>query len=127
MSEFQRLFEVFRSHPYLSASLTLDNVVRFVVYATRLRNDIMLVQPADHPPECVPTFLPHSVQGFLSESCAVPLDFIPHLWGALRETVWGGTFGQFLEKEPHLSVFMQYGHNYGLSMLFFFCLSSMPF
>jgi len=118
MSEFQCLFDVFRAQPSLSACLTLDQVVHFVVYATRLRNDILLVQPADHLPERVPDFLPHSVEGFLSEACSIHLDFIPALWGALRETVWGGTFGKFLEKEPHLSAFSQHGHNHGLSMFF---------
>ena len=117
-TEFQRLFEIFCAQPSLSAGLTLDQVVRFIVYATRLRDDIVLVQPANHPPECVPDFLPHSVQGFLSDACSIHLDFIPSLWGALRDTVWGGTFGKFLEKEPHMSVFSQHGHNHGLSMFF---------
>jgi hypothetical protein len=117
-AEFQRLFDVFRAQPSLSADLTLDQVVRFVVYATRLRDDILLVQPANHPPERVPDFLPHSVQGFLSEACSIHLDFIPPLWGALSETVWGGKFGKFLEKEDHISAFSQYGHNHGLSIFF---------
>lgn len=119
MSEFQRLFDVFREQPSLSASLTLDRVVRFVVYATSLRNDIVLVQPANHLPERVPDFLPHSVEAFLSEACLIDLDLIPALWGALSETVWGGNFEKFLEKEPHLSVFSQYGHNHGLCMFFY--------
>jgi hypothetical protein len=117
-AEFQRLFDVFRAQPSLSADLTLDQVVRFVVYATRLRDDILLVQPANHPPERVPDFLPHSVQGFLSEACSIHLDFIPPLWGALSETVWGGKFEKFLEKEDHISAFSQYGHNHGLSIFF---------
>ena len=120
MSEFQRLFDVFRAQPSLSTGLTLDQVLQFVVYAIRLRNDIVLVQPADHLPERVPDFLPHSVEGFLSEACSIHLDLsIPALWGALRETVWGGTFGKFLKKEPHLSAFAQHGHNHGLSMFLF--------
>jgi hypothetical protein len=118
MSEFQRLFDVFRAQPSLSAGLTLDQVVCFVVYATCLRNDILLVQPADHLPEHVPDFLPHSVESFLSQACSIHVEFIPALWGALHETVWRGTFGKFLEKEPHLSVFSQYGHNHGLCMFF---------
>ena len=120
---FQCLFENFYAQPSLSAGLTLDQVVCFVVYATCLQDDIVLVQPANHPPEHVPDFLPHLVQGFLSEACSIHLDFIPSLWGALHETVWGGTFGKFLEKESHMSAFSQHGHNYGLSMLFF-CLNS---
>jgi len=117
-TEFQCLFDVFRAQPSLSAGLTLGQVVCFVVYAICLRDDVMLVQPADHPPEHVPDFLPHLVQAFLSEACSIHLDFIPHLWGALCETVWGGTFGNFLKKEPHMSAFSQHGHNHRLSMLF---------
>lgn len=102
MSDFQCLFHIFRAHPSLAVGLTLDQVVCFVVYVTHLRNDIVLVQPANHLPHHVPDFLPHSVEGFLSKACSVHLDFIPALWGALCETVWEGNFGNFLEKEvPH--------------------------
>ena len=83
MSEFQRLFDVFREQPSLSASLTLDRVVRFVVYATSLRNDIVLVQPANHLPERVPDFLPHSVEAFLSEACLIHQEIVNYLTGLI--------------------------------------------
>ncbi|KAF8799170.1 hypothetical protein BYT27DRAFT_7228010 [Phlegmacium glaucopus] len=87
MSDLQGLL------PLLASSgqppVTFEQLVRFISFASRLRNEILLVQPGSFNFESHSRpVLPPSIQEFISESCYIPLPSINIIWKFLAQTAW---------------------------------------
>jgi hypothetical protein len=74
MSELEELFNLLRSDADASKTLTLASLFHFVTYAARLKDDILLPQPAHHSPLIAPDLLPSTtVLNFLASACGFSL------------------------------------------------------
>lgn len=114
MSELQTLLGLFQDNN--SSSITVfSKIFRFANYASSLRDDILLPQPATHPPSLPPAFLPNVVRGFLANACELPLDHVDQCWSVLKESIWDGELGRLVNPDT-TTHFMQHGHPAGLSM-----------
>jgi len=101
------LIQLQEVHPDLS----LCQVMRFILLATRLKNDIILVQPADLKVDKAPDILPHSIKIFLEHSCLMSIPCVDSCWDTLKSFIWENP----LQKTDQ-ELFSQHGHHLGLSM-----------
>ena len=62
MSELEELLILLRSDADASKTLTLTSLFHFVTYAARLKDDILLPQPAHCSPLIAPDLLPTSLE-----------------------------------------------------------------
>lgn len=60
--------------------LTLDTIFRYITLASKLKDDILLVQPAAVPPDIAPDNLPPSVSTFLENSCKISASCVSSCW-----------------------------------------------
>jgi len=97
-------------------SVTLAKIFRFVTYAVSLKDDILLPQPATHPPSVAPLILPQTVKQFLAAACDLPVDFMDACWAILRTTIWNDS-GDFTQSDKQ-SIFLRHGYRLGICMLF---------
>jgi hypothetical protein len=56
--------------------------------ATKLKDDILLASPADHPPDKPPPVLPPSITIFLGRICNLSTPLIVESWDSLKDTIW---------------------------------------
>ncbi|KAG2012844.1 hypothetical protein CC2G_009809 [Coprinopsis cinerea AmutBmut pab1-1] len=68
--------------------LQFKDLLRFLVLASRIKDDILLAQPASWPPHVPPHAIPIAAVEFLSRACPLPLDTVNTLWQHFRSTVW---------------------------------------
>ncbi|KAF8238346.1 hypothetical protein L208DRAFT_1387848 [Tricholoma matsutake] len=61
MVELTTLLSAIQSQPDAFQGIILGHLMNFVVYAGKLKDDILLVQTAEHPPSVPPPILPQSV------------------------------------------------------------------
>lgn len=94
--------------------LQLGTLFQFLSLSTRIRNDILLVQPAAHNPEEPPPFLSWGVIAFLSVACSLSAESIKTCWAALKNIVWSGVL-DCPDDMSTLRIFEQYGHRHGFS------------
>jgi len=66
----------------------LETVIRFISLASKLKNDILLVQPARVSATEPPEVLPPTIVAFLASTCEMPPADVRHCWDALKGTVW---------------------------------------
>lgn len=88
--------------------LTLAKVHSFIVHAARLRNDILLTQPAAVSLDDIPAFLPTSIQAFLCELIDIPIELVPDCWTALKDLVWDARYVNALVESIDVG-FMRHG------------------
>jgi hypothetical protein len=50
MVELTAFLRVLEQNPAAFHGITLENLMKFVYYAGKLKNDILIVQPAEHLP-----------------------------------------------------------------------------
>lgn len=93
--------------------LTLAKVHSFIVHAARLRNDILLTQPAAVSLDDIPAFLPTSIQAFLCELIDIPIELVPDCWTALKDLVWDARYVNALVESIDVG-FMRHGIQKGL-------------
>lgn len=111
MSDLQGLL------PLLASSgqppVTLAQLVHFVAFASRLRNEILLVQPGSFQlisNSC--PILPPSIQEFISEACLIPRPSINIIWNFLAHTAWSID----LDITPAIpAIYARHGHSRGIS------------
>ncbi|KDQ48967.1 hypothetical protein JAAARDRAFT_144139, partial [Jaapia argillacea MUCL 33604] len=72
MLSLEVLLRLLDNNPGLLKELTLGKIFKFVTGAAKLKDDILLCQPASHPDSLPPDFLPPSVDAWLSQSAAIP-------------------------------------------------------
>lgn len=106
------LFELLRQLENMDIlrDVTLKHLFNFIHITNKLRNDILLAQPASHPADEPPIALPPSVTLFLSQALDLPCAAVTVLWEVLRTEAWGGDLVL-----DHRMIFERYGHPIGLS------------
>ena len=116
MAELQQLLDFLKSDPDTLKTVTLTSVFRFVTYAARLKDDIMLPQSAHHSPLIAPELLPASVLNFLASACGFSVATTERCWSVLKDLIWNskdlapeGTNFEACER-----VFLDHGHTFGL-------------
>jgi hypothetical protein len=91
--------------------LTLGSLVTFVTLASKLKDDILLTQPASHLATQPPDVLPPSIIHFLGGCCDLTPLHVGHCWDALKSVIWHGTELICNRSE---ALFTEYGHRRGL-------------
>ena len=99
--------------------VAFEQLVKFVAFASRLKDDILLAQPAAFnltDNKC--PVLPPTIQGFLSDACSIPLSSINIIWKVVFQIVWKTD----LDISPAagasgspLSDYVKFGHSRGIS------------
>ena len=94
--------------------LTLDGITTFTRITSRLKRDILQLQPIEESdPGTPPHFLPENVQMFLAGCMGIPLSDIDYLWKASRSYIWDIPLMPLMDED--FSVFKVIGWKYGLS------------
>ena len=93
-------------------SFTFEQIIRFVTLSSRLKNDIILVQPADFRVNSGrQPVLPPAVQQFLSRACSIPLELINNVWGIFGQTAWTTDIDHLL---PDAQIYEEHGRSLGI-------------
>jgi hypothetical protein len=107
----RQLLQQMKHIPPSSDNLTWEQVVQFVALASKVKNDIILAQPANVPESEPPDVLPPSVTAFLCDSCKLTPAHVEDCWKVMKGVVW--------RTPPSISIettFAEHGHQYGLGM-----------
>jgi hypothetical protein len=75
-------------HSHVLGNETLPIIMTFVMLTSRLKNEILIVQPANHQPDDPPLVLPPAIVSFLSSACNLSNQLTVDFWDSLKETVW---------------------------------------
>ena len=87
MSELLNLSQLLSSSR--QPPVVFEQLIKFIAFALRLKNDILLVQPATfNPAGDRHPVLPPTLQEFLSEACLIPLTSVIIIWEVLAQTAW---------------------------------------
>lgn len=113
MVKLTALLSAFQSQPNAFQGITLGNLMSFVVYASKLKDDILLVQSVDHAFN-PPPILPQSVAMFLAKACGIASKEQTDLcWDLLKDMIWNEELAISAEKEG--AAFAEHGHGIGIS------------
>jgi len=98
-------------------SVDLQKVLSFVIYASQLRNDIILAQPGSYNPNNRPArpFLPPTIEEFIATVVAIPRELVPSLWEALSDLCMHSNLHQEVNDVSQGKVFEAHGHSRGIS------------
>ncbi|KAF8234572.1 hypothetical protein L208DRAFT_1548274 [Tricholoma matsutake] len=97
MVELTTLLSDVQLQPDAFQGITLAHLMDFVVYAGKFKDNILLVQTAEHLLSVPPPILPQSVAIFLRKACGiVSSEQIDHCWDLLKDMIW--------DQEPVISV-----------------------
>jgi hypothetical protein len=118
MSELSTLSQLLISSA--QPPVALEQLIKFVAFASRLKDDILLAQPAAFLAENRRPVLPPSIQGFLSDACSIPLTSINIIWKVVFQTAWNTNFDIFPAagtsgSESPLSDYERFGLSRGIS------------
>ena len=105
------LLQQFRSSPLSFNGLTWEQLVQFTTLASKVKNDIILTQPANVPESEPPDVLPPSVAAFLGDSCMLMPAQVEDCWKVMKGVVW-----RTAPSIPVETIFAEHGHQYGLGM-----------
>jgi hypothetical protein len=103
----------------LSAQI-LSQLTTFLLYAPRLKNDILLAQESNWPAEIAPWILPESVTTLLSNLCGINEENVDKLWSHLKDTIWN----HHQRAEEIEMRFKLYGKSLGYGMAIYHHLSN---
>jgi hypothetical protein len=112
MGDLEKILELLKVDPEAFQGLTIGKILCFTSYASSLKHDILLSQPASQSESTPPDFLPPTVESFLSESCDIPAEFTKSCWEVFKETVWEESDADREQKEMD---FREHGHIHNLS------------
>jgi hypothetical protein len=112
MGDLKKILDLLRVDPEAFQGLAIGKILRFASYASSLKNDILLSQPASQSESTPPDILPPTVESFLSESCDIPAEFTKSCWEVFKETVWEESE---VKRERVEKDFQKHGHIHGLS------------
>ncbi|KAF4584776.1 hypothetical protein EYR38_002007 [Pleurotus pulmonarius] len=104
MSLFEQLRLVSDLEP-----ITLRHIFNFTRITNKLKDDILLAQPASHFGDEPPVVLPPSIVLFMSQALDLPGTVISRLWDVLRLEAWEH------QMPDDAKIFEEYGHRLGLS------------
>ncbi|KAI0684134.1 hypothetical protein BC835DRAFT_1293857 [Cytidiella melzeri] len=108
------IYACLRPNRHLLEDLTLPAMVQFINCTAAFRRDILLMQSVKHPPQQAPRFLPWSIICFLKDMLGLSEMHVQDCWAALKNVIWQGDVLTGLGVDS-LSIFMTFGHHYGLS------------
>lgn len=112
----EALLQQLQLNPDLFQALTLSQIFNFISLASRLKDDILLTQPAKVPATHPPTVLPPTITTFLGKACNLPQAHVEQCWDILKDTIWDpATVSQNSD-----SAFPQHGYHSGLSTSYHF-------
>ena len=66
----------------------LEQLLSFIHYASRLKNEILLAQPPTQDIQTAPLDLPDGIEYFLAAVCNMFLQDVIDCWGVVRNLVW---------------------------------------
>jgi hypothetical protein len=85
---FDTIYELLKQYPGLSGTIGMEKGMTFVRLATRLKDEILLLQRPGHNPEEPPDRLPENVSEFLGNAVKIPDEYIEGCWNVFRQLVW---------------------------------------
>jgi hypothetical protein len=89
--------------------LKWKQIFDFITFASRLKDPILLAQPAGISVDEAPAVLPPSVAAFLGSSCNLTPPAVENCWKILKITVW-----EYSESKVE-TAFAEHGVKHGLS------------
>lgn len=124
MTSLDILLKLLKENARTLQGLTVESLFRFVIYAARLQDDILLPQSSSHDPRTAPKLLPSTVIKFLASVCSITEPGVEHCWSVLKDHIWNskdfspaGTNFDAISKD-----FINHGHQFGLCKYIFFFL-----
>ena len=96
----------------LVPNLSIICLFNFIYIAKRLRDNILLPQPAEEPEHNAPEILPPSVTRLLANSCAIHIKDVDVLWTELRHLIWDK---QDFPRHDLAETILKYGHGLGFA------------
>ena len=117
MSEILPIVQLLHDYANLQPPviITFEQLIKFVGYSSRLKDDILLVQPSSYSIAQRPILSP-AMQLFLSEACSIPLDAIPRFWDALADVAWNTELELTSTDGIFEAVYTAFGHKRGICM-----------
>jgi hypothetical protein len=91
----------------LAPNLSIMGLFNFIYIAKRLRDDILLPQPAEEPEHNAPEILPPSMTRLLADSCNIEIEDVDVLWMELRHLIWDK---QDFLRHNLAGTILKYGH-----------------
>jgi hypothetical protein len=116
MSELKNLLAQLKAQSDVFHSLTIGKIIQFVACAARLKDDIILTQPANISASQAPDHLPPSIKHFLGQACDIPENYTDACWNAFKDTVWNEGSSLQDGTEHHIR---RHGYGLGISMYIF--------
>ena len=108
MNDALALAKILTCNAELLGDQCLSKVLRLTRFTAHLKNDILLAQPATHPPQTAPLILPPTIVSFLSRACAVPPAFVIAFWDAMKHEIWREDGDSMYSTEEE---FFKHGHD----------------
>jgi hypothetical protein len=109
----QDVVHLTEQHPELS----FGQVQQFISLASRLKDDILLVQPSSVLGLDPPDILPPTIGTFLQKSCGITMACVEACWNTLKTMIWHDAQSH---EESFVDGFAAHGHSLGLCA-FAFC------
>ncbi|KAG2099283.1 uncharacterized protein F5147DRAFT_582715 [Suillus discolor] len=90
MTVFNHLLRHLEQEPGTISNTSLTSLFQFITLATRLKNDIILVEPSLSPTSDPPFVLSPAVTVFLSAGCSISPAEVNDAWSLLKDVIWSG-------------------------------------
>lgn len=114
MDSIEAIAHRLQNYPLLAQGLSLTNLHQFIVFAARLKPDIILAQPSSYVPEVPPEYLPTSIRQALSDLTGLDVSFIPACWTFVKDLAWNDAYNADLQLNTQRA-FLQRGVAHGFS------------
>jgi hypothetical protein len=118
MSELLPVVQLLHHYANLQppVTITFEQLIKFIAYSSRLKDDVLLVQPSSYSFSRGPPILSPATQLFLSEACSIPLDAIPQFWVALANVAWSTKLELSSTDGNFEAAYRAFGHTRGICM-----------
>ncbi|KAG2120003.1 hypothetical protein BD769DRAFT_1672044 [Suillus cothurnatus] len=90
MATFYDLLQHLEKQPDVINCVSLTALFRFINIATSLKDDIILIQPAEAQTSSPPPVLSPAFNTFLAAACSILPAQANHAWALLRHVIWHG-------------------------------------
>ena len=118
MSEILPIVQLLHHYANLQppVTITFEQLIKFIAYSSRLKDDLLLVQPSSYSLLWGLPILSPAIQLFLSEACSIPLDAIPRVWVALANVAWTTQLELSSTDGNFEAAYRTFGHTRGICM-----------
>jgi len=90
MATFYDLLQHLEKQPDVINCVSLTALFRFINIATSLKDDIILIQPAEAQTSSPPPVLSPAFNTFLAAACSILPAQANHAWTLLQHVIWHG-------------------------------------